>query len=424
MPSWTPSSFIAVALMSFATLAGAQTTEPPPVGEKIEILPIAFSPDGLSGPGGERLRDAMTSAQFIALGEDHGLSGAPELAQALAHDAEAIAATQDVGPVYHAVEVGPHSAEWIAAQIETGGVDSLVGAFAGRPWAMPFLTNVEDAALAAPFARSGRLWGIDQEFIGAPSILLELLAARTKDKAVRARLAAWLEQDRAALSAGNFGGIMMSTAGPTDFAELQKGFPDDAQAGAIIDALAESARIYRLNNDGQYLQNNEERRVLMQNYFLVAYRAAAVPAPHVLFKMGAYHMGRGTTPTSIYDIGSLLPGLAAANGHTSLHIAYVPMGGMVRAVKPSPEGFTGVQPYRDEAIAPILNAAGLADDAVPAQGHVLIPLAPLRHNLQGKKLRDLPTFSRFLLIGFDYLVTTRGAEPATHFEAVGKPAPR
>ena len=53
-----------------------------------------------------------------------------------------------------------------------------------------------------------------------------------------------------------------------------------------------------------------------------------------------------------------------------------------------------------------------------------IPIAPLRHNLQGKKLRDLPAFSRFLLLGFDYLVTTRGAEAATHFEAIGKPAPR
>ena len=144
----------------------------------------------------------------------------------------------------------------------------------------------------------------------------------------------------------------------------------------------------------------------------------------VLFKMGAYHMGRGTTPTSIYDIGSLLPGMAAANGRTSLHIAYVPTAGMVRQVKPSPERFTDVTAYRDEAIAPILDAAGIAHDTIPADGHVLIPTAPLRHILQGKKLRDLPAFSRFLLLGFDYLVTTRGAEAATHFEAVGKPAPR
>lgn len=424
MPSWKLNGFIALAFIIFATPASAQTTAPPPVGEKVEILPVAFSPDGLSGPGGDRLRDALTAAQFVALGEDHGLAGAPKLAEALAHDAAAIAEAQDAGPLYHAVEVGPHSAAWIGARIETGGVDSLADAFAGRSWAMPFLSNREDAALAAPFARSGRLWGIDQEFIGAPSILLETLAARTKDEAVRARLAAWMEQDRAALSTGNFGAIMMSTAAPADFAALRKAFAGDAEAAAIIDALAESARIYGLNNSGQYLQNNEERQALMQEYFLTAYRNAAVPAPRVLFKMGAYHMGRGTTPTSIYDIGSLLPGMAAANGRTSLHIAYVPTAGMVRQVKPSPERFTDVTAYRDEAIAPILDAAGIAHDAIPADGHVLIPTAPLRHNLQGKKLRDLPAFSRFLLLGFDYLVTTRGAEAATHFEAVAKPAPR
>lgn len=424
MPSWKLIGVIAFALMTFAAQAGAQTTAPAPVGEKVEILPVEFSPGGLSGPGGDRLRDALTSAQFVALGEDHGFAGAPKLAEALAHDAGAIAATQNAGPLYHAVEVGPHSAAWISARIKVGGVNSLAGAFAGRPWAMPFLSNIEDAALAAPFARSGRLWGIDQEFIGAPSILLESLAAQTKDKAVRARLAAWLDRDRAALTTGNFGGIMMSTAGPVDFAELRKAFPGDADAAAIIDALSASARIYGLNNIGQYLQNNEERQALMQDYFLAAYRNAAVPAPRVLFKMGAYHMGRGTTPTSIYDIGSLLPGIAAANGRTSLHVAYVPMAGMVRQVNPSRDGFTRVLPYRDEAIAPILDAAGIAHDAIPADGHVLIPIAPLRHNLQGKKLRDLPAFSRFLLLGFDYLVTTRSAEAATHFEAVGKPARR
>ncbi len=282
---------------------------------------------------------------------------------------------------------------------------------------MPFLSNVEDAALAAPFAIAGRLWGIDQEFVGAPSLLLDILAARTKDAGTRKRLADWRRKDDGALAAGKFDAIMTATAAPEDFADLRKAFAGDAEAQAIVDDLAETTRIYRLNNSGQYLQNNEERAALMQRTFLTAYRAAPTKAPRVLLKMGANHIGRGTTPTSIYDIGSLLPGLAAANGRTAVHIAYLPLGGSARSIKPSPGAFTAIAAYADDTVGPILDAAGIARDRIPIDGHVLIPIAPLRHLLQGKKLRELPAYSRFTLLGFDYLVTTRGAEPATHFEA-------
>lgn len=415
-------AFAVAALFSQAAVA-AEPAQPSPPDETVEILPIAFSPEGLSGSGGDQLRVAMEQAQFVALGEDHGFAGSPELGRALVHDAAAVAERQDAGPLYHAVEVGPHTVTWVAAQLETGGLAALGAGLKGRPWAMPFLSNIEDATLAAPFAAEGRLWGIDQEFVGSPSLLFDVLAARTKDKATKALLAEWLARDDAALAAGKFDAIFTSYATPANFADLRARFGGDAEARAMIDDLAESTRIYQLNNSGQYFQNNEERSALMQRYFLTAYRAAPVKAPRVFFKMGLNHIGRGTTPTSIVDLGSLLPGLAAANGRTALTIAYVPLGGTVRTISPSPAAFTKVAPYEDEMVGPILDAAGIARDRIPADGHVLIPLAPLRHNLAGKKLRELPAYARFMLLGVDYLVTTRGAEPATHFEA-GKPQTR
>ncbi len=399
-----------VAALPFASLAAAD----PAPAEPVEILPIVFSADGLSGPGGERLRAELANAQFIALGEDHGFAGSPELGMALAHDA---AALPGASPLYHVVEVGPVTTRWAAHRLRDGGLDALGRSLAGRPYAIPFLSNADDAALALPFARAGRLWGIDQEFVGGPAILLDLLAERTRDRATLDLLAAWRDKDKAALGAGQFDTILLQTATPADFADLRRRFTGDIEALAIVEALEKSAHIYQLNDSGRYLENNEVRAALMRDTFLRAYRDAAPNRPTVLFKMGAYHMGRGTTPTSIYDIGSLLPGLAAANGKTSLHIAYVPLAGRVRTVKPSPTAFTAVAPYEDEAIGPILDAAGIARDSLPATGHVLIPLAPLRHKLQGKALRELASFPRFLLLGFDYLVTTRDAKPATHFEA-------
>lgn len=398
-----------LAAMPMATLA-ADTA---PAAAPIEILPIAFGPDGLSGPGGERLRAELPNAQFIALGEDHGFSGSPEVGMALAHDAKAL---PGAGEMFHAVEVGPISTRRIGFELRDNGIDGLGKWLKGRPWATPFLSNVEDAKLADIFGPR-YLWGIDQEFVGSPTILLELLAERAPDQATRDKLEKWRAGDKAALDAGQFDKVMLQTATPADFADLRARYNDSIELTAIVVAMEKSAEIYRLNEQGRYLENNEVRAALTRFYFLRALDGEKPAAPTVLLKMGANHLGRGTTPTSIYDLGSLLPGLAAANGKTSLHIVYVPVGGMVRTIRPSATGFTAVTPYKDELIAPILTAAGIAPDSLPATGHVLIPLAPLRHKIAGKPMRDLSAQSRFLLLGFDYLVTTRDAKPATHFEA-------
>jgi hypothetical protein len=170
-----------------------------------------------------------------------------------------------------------------------------------------------------------------------------------------------------------------------------------------------------LNETGRYFENNQVRSDLMVRQFTQRYRAAAMP--RVLVKAGAFHMGRGISPTGVFDLGSILPGLAAAAGRQSLHIAMVPYTGRVRSIAPGPQGFTKLVDHKEEAVARLLAAAGLTPEQLPASGHVLIPLAPIRQRLGGKARRELPEFARFMVMGFDYLITTRDAAPATHFEA-------
>ncbi|MEH6790177.1 hypothetical protein [Parasphingorhabdus sp.] len=410
MFKWVP--FVG-ALCLHAVSAHAQSPDPKDApSESIEILDVGFSDAGLSGAGGERLKAELAEAQFVALGEDHGFAGAPQLALALASEARAY------GPLYHAVEVGPVTMDWIRARLASGGLEAMRAGIAGKALAIPFLSNREDAALADNFDHGERVWGIDQEFVGAPTILMDELARLAPDSATQARLHAIRDADIASLAKGDFGAVWLNRASAMEFADLRKVFAGSEPAGAMIDALAASARIYQLNEQGAYLQNNEARAALMRGYFLDRYRAAPEAAPRVLFKMGAYHMGRGTTPTSIYDLGSLLPGLAAANGLKSVHIAYLPMDGTVRVIRPAEGRATAVQAYEDEGIAAILAAADFAPERIGLSGHVLIPIAPLRHALAGKKLNALPGFARFVLLGYDYLVTTREAEAATAFEAL------
>lgn len=112
----------------------------------VEILPVEFAQGELTGPGGERLRAALPDAQFIALGEDHGLAGPPQLAAALARAAEAV---PGAAPLFHAVEVGLLSTRWTQDILASGGVAALDQALEGRALMMPFVSNVKDAGLRA-----------------------------------------------------------------------------------------------------------------------------------------------------------------------------------------------------------------------------------------------------------------------------------
>lgn len=398
-------------VVALALLFGAGTAHAAPV----EILPLAWTSSGLQEEGGNRLKADIAAARFVALGEDHGFAGAPQLGVALA------AEMRRLGPVAHAVETGPHTTGVIARTLEQGGLEAFDRLLDGRPLALPFLSNVEDAALALAIIRAGgttSLWGIDQEFIASPLILMDILAGKAPTAAVRQKVEAIRQQDIGHAAAGAFGSLYLSKASPQDFAQLRRDFVGQGDALAIIDALSKSAVVYQYNNAGRYLENNEARAALMRECLLDALFGWPAAQGRVLFKMGAYHLGRGTSPTGIYDLGSLLPGLAAARRQTSLHIAYLPIGGQVRKLKPGGATATAVEPYADETVAPLLALADIPADAVAPTGHVLIPLTALRHRIaRAGKMKELSSFQRFLLIGYDYLVTTRDAQPATHFEA-------
>jgi hypothetical protein len=395
----------ALALTTPASAEEAGTAAP-----EIPIWEISFGPDGLSGPGGDILRKEITDAQFVALGEDHGFADSPELGRGLA------AEMKKHGRTYHAVEIGAWSNKAVPQALRTDGVTGVATLVAGKPIALPFVSNREDALLANDFAQpegTVDLWGVDQEFVGAPTILLEELKAMAPNAAAREATDSLLQKDLAAVAAADQKNLLMLSASPATFAELRAKFSGSPEAQDIIDSLARSAAIYQHNNAGRYFANNADRIALIHRLFLQQYHEAEEPAPRVLLKMGAYHLGRGTTPTKMFDIGSLLPGLAAANKMQSLHIAFSGLGGEQLTMRPSPEGYTQVKAVDDKIIMPILEAAQIDIARIGDTGHFLIPLEPIRHKLESKGINELSTFGKFVVLGFDYIVTTKSAKAAT-----------
>ena len=395
---------ILTALTLFAACAASAAAQP--------VHSMRLESGALTGPSADVILADIPAAQFILVGEDHGFADPPEIALALAK------AARPHGLVSHVVEIGPMTDEWAEARLGEGGPDALAAALQGRPLAIPFLGMREDAALADYFLKNAPrrrdvLWGVDQEFIGAPLIWLDRLETIAKTDAARKLAADALAAERAAFANGDFGAMFMFTAAPETFASMRAAFAGDKEAGPVIDALDESAAIYRAYNSGKNYASNTDRIAYIRREFLRQYGAAKGPAPRALFKMGAIHLGKGTTFLSTFDLGALMEGIAAENGLEALRILVLPLAGKQTAIAPSADGPFRTSEMKSELTAGILKAIGVDESAIGDEGYAVIPLEPVRRSLEQKGLNALTAEQRFFVLGYDYLITTKSARAAT-----------
>ncbi|WP_273677928.1 hypothetical protein [Erythrobacter fulvus] len=379
------------------------------INSESPLVEIKFTKDGLEGDGGEIIREQLGGAQFVMIGEAHGHADAASLVAALSVEA------REPGFQYYAIEVGPFSGNWLRDILSQAGSNGLAKALRGRPLAIPFLNSRNEAEAALVYSQEGRLWGVDQEFIGSPLIHFEsLLSMSPTDPDFIATL---LEQERTAFANGNQGAIFFARASEADWEKLQTNFNGNADALERIAAMRKSASIYRLFFMGRGLESNLDRVELIRSNFLSFYHAAERTnhsPPRVIMKFGATHAGRSTSPISTFDLGSLVEGMAAENGMEALHIAYMPIGGETLAVTPSANSSFEVRPVSAAELRAMLEAGGIDLTMIDAsEGHFLIDLEAVKRRLGDSGLAGLDPMSRFTVLGFDYLITTSKASAAS-----------
>lgn len=299
---------------------------------RTQRMDIALVDGRLSGPGAQWLQRETPSAQFVLVGEEHATAEIPQFAAALWRDLAA------QGVQHLVLEAGPWSLRTLEQEAQHGdeGIAKLNRSY---PMELPFFAWREDGALAlAAVQSSGRppaLWGIDQEFLLSLPLHFDHLAAAAPDKAARALAQSHREKAVAAYAEmaikHDFNANYMARMTASDFAALRQAFAKaPADARDLIDALEQSAQVYRDQNDKPY-DSNLARSQMMKRYFMAHYRAAQKkePQPRAMFRLGAFHSIRGLGPRNLLDIGNLASELAASNGSRSLHILVVPAGGEI-----------------------------------------------------------------------------------------------
>lgn len=378
---------------------------------KADRLAITLDKGTLSGPGAAALLQASRQAQYVLLGEDHGVA---EIAQfssayfnALTPAGFTTLVTENGAVVTSALEEILKGTDALAAiaRFNTTYPDSIA-----------FYTMRQEAEMLAGFAVAAgprfEHWGIDQEFVGAAKYLITLMLAQPLNPAARAKLDALRQMDavasQKAAATGNPLAYLMLSASTDELASLRPLLtgPKEQTARGLLDALLESRAIYQKSASqapGDRDLSNRLRLALLKRTLAAR---LGVQEQKLLIKVGANHAYKGINPLNNRDIGNFLAERAEGQGHTSLHL-------IVLAATGKQLRFAGAgKPYQpapidlDSSAFKLLASAGAADGSWS-----LFDLRSLRPGSRKLAAGDIEVFN--LINGYDFaLIIPEGSASA------------
>src|SRR5271154_276877 len=293
---------------------------------------ISVQDGKLAGPSAEILRGALADAQFVALGEDHGIRQIPEFAAALC------AELASHGFHHMALEIGTYVAPDLEKMARSAdGTKQLADFEKKYPETIAFYNWQEEFAMlqkceTATSPGHMTIWGMDQEFMGATGYLADKILATNPGPEAKAAVETLLKEASdaraAAAKSGNPGDLFMMTAKQEELDHVRdllkkQGKPE---AQKLFEAFLVSREIYQKNMSGDYYNSNRQRALLMKKNFSEPFAASSQSngvLPKVFFKFGAYHMYRGINPLHSSELGNLIAEAAEANQLKSVNMLIV-----------------------------------------------------------------------------------------------------
>ncbi|AHM61613.1 hypothetical protein D770_16795 [Flammeovirgaceae bacterium 311] len=369
---------------------------------------VSLSNGTLEGEGAQWLKKEAADAQFILIGEDHGLAQPPQLTAAV------FKMLHPAGFRYFVSETGPSSIKLLTPMVAGKDQHSLVSFFRQHPMAFAFYPMQEEAQMLKEILQTTRyaentVWGIDQEFIMSPGAYLHHLAKQKWGKESRLVLEQYVRRTDAemkdALETKDFSKLSMQTLTAEDFEILRTAVKSKPEAVSIINNLERSQEIYQLFGTSGYT-SNLVRIQLMKDNLMKHYRqaqAAGNAIPRAVFKFGATHMYRGQSFLGFYDIGNLASELAASNGMTSLHILIAGNGGtvnnwrLINDVSTQKSPYSGKEALKELGISPLYSL-------MDKKEWQLIDLEPAREMIYNGRIKNINQQLRKIIWGYDAIL--------------------
>jgi hypothetical protein len=375
-------------------------------------LSIDYDGKTFSGAGYERLVEEGREAHFFLVGEEHGIAENPKLL------AQLFSALSDHGYRRLAIEISPPMARTLDAALQSGGLEGLRELYA-MPGGEPAFFGMQEEAEMLASIRSDipedepAFWGTDYEVAGDRTLLRELQSLDPPDSAraaldalVNASNTAWQQWEETA----NPQYIFSFSADPALVVAVRDTWPDrPASVDSILDSLEQTLAINQLWVSGNGYLSNVYRGELMRQNFLLHWQALDpdTERPRVMAKYGASHVVRGLNMTRTFDIGALVPELAAIEGLRSVSMIVLPGRESLTAVLDPTRWQFVPAPAKDryaDGLEPLLEAA-IYDR------FTLIDLRPLRRRATAASTGAHENLVR-IVTGFDYALIMSGSNPS------------
>lgn len=408
-------------LLSLTTDSAIAEETPDPLAKLSEDalgsrLVLDYDGRTFSGPGYERLLEEGRAAHFFLVGEEHGISENPKLLAQLFSD------LSDHGYRRLAIEISPPMARTLDAVLLGGGLEALRELYA-MPGGEPAFFGMQEEAEMLASIRSDvpenepAFWGTDYEVAGDRTLLRELQSLSPPDSAraaldalVDASNTAWQQWEETA----NPQYIFSFSADPALVVAVRENWPErSAPIDSILDSLEQTLAINQLWVSGNGYLSNVYRGELMRQNFLAHWQAldASKEKPRVMAKYGASHVVRGLNMTRTFDIGALVPELAAIEGLQAFSMIVLPGRESLTAVLDPTRWRFVPAPAKDryaDGLEPLLEAA--MDDRF-----TLIDLRPLRRRATASSTGAHENLVR-IATGFDYALIMSGSTPSGELE--------
>ena len=286
-----------------------------------------------TGEGKAFLEEEIANAQFTMIGEYHGSKRISEFTNAV------IPILDRLGCKTMALEVGPVTGAYLNGL--TGDVEAQLkrvhetyltrddDGYINTPF--PFFDYKEDAQfLQLAKTMKWNVFGIDQEFYDGYVMLIDKMYKQLTEEnqkeyknlyeQARAALQQFYKDDQA--DKQNLHVSISKSESFTTFLKAMSTAPENLE---IIEALKQSSAIYLLYEKRQWYANNATRITYMKSQLRKGLTDLNfdLSKDRMLIKMGGYHLSKGFSPLSLYEVGNTLNEIAEYHGNTALNIGFM-----------------------------------------------------------------------------------------------------
>lgn len=387
-------------LVSYTTKCFAQDVETP------ILATYAFGVDELDTEQlNQYVQPKIEESQFVLLGESHGVTEVGEITNYLYNRA------RPLGFNTLCIETDPLVAHIISDFSKDGNaIENAKKSENEFPWSIPFYNNYEDYVLLENIMKNnGNIWGLDQSMMAQFRLSFDYIIKNTTNAAIKQ-----VAQEQLTIANDSYAAVSSTNDFRQAYVfkfdkvtqEKLKGTAKAQWEKDIVDDLIKTHEIYSYYFTGNHYQNNNVRAELMKSNFMDYMNGTNSRDTKALFKLGSNHVGKGITPTYVFDIGNMASELAASNGKRSLHIMANAVSGRVNRANP----------IQQDKVSEEINAEGNVPQALlelasaSKKKFVVIKAEELRPHAM-----KLDKDTRDLIFKFDVIILINDAKPLTKF---------